>query len=482
MVYLPGLEQLLESQLHRLHAIEIEPQTFWHNKDAGCDSFSFDLEQARLVQQYPVAKTFHSVGFPIGGTSSTPVIDLQLLSRHASLIHPAWISEHLSFNNFEEDGRLLNTNFLLPPLPTEEGVRIAVDNINYFRSVVDLPFAFETGVNYLAPRAGEISDGEFVARIATRSDSCILLDLHNILTNQKNGRQSVDRFIGQLPLERVCEIHIAGGFHFRNYYIDAHAGIASDELFDLLDSIVRRLPALKAVIFEMLPEYADNVSSDQLGAQLERMHRIWDNRGKDLRVTPRQLSKEDHQQQGTQLWTAKQWQRDLGNAVLGRPLMDSRLSLELAGDPGVGIIAELIFHFRTAALTSALNYTTRLLRLALGKEAFHEMLQQFLAGTDPEIFAFASAVKFASFLREKNYPVAYLKKTLEFELTTLYILLDNKSRSVEFNFNPFPVMRSLSENTLPGEQDAEMSFILDIQPDDQVLNKDVLNFYSVYHN
>src|ERR1019366_6393197 len=135
-----------------------------------------------------------------------------------------WISEHLSFNTIEENGKLINTNFLLPPLQTNDGIDIAVKAINRFKSKTKLPFAFETGVNYLRKKNYELSDGYFVSEISKRADCNILLDLHNIMANQINGRQSVNEFISQLPLERVCEIHIAGGFFYNNYYIDGHSG------------------------------------------------------------------------------------------------------------------------------------------------------------------------------------------------------------------------------------------------------------------
>jgi uncharacterized protein (UPF0276 family) len=66
-----------------------------------------------------------------------------------------------------------------------------------------LPLAVETGVNYLRPRSDEIPDGEFVRALAETADCGILLDRHHVYCNQMNGRQTVEQFVGQIPLERV---------------------------------------------------------------------------------------------------------------------------------------------------------------------------------------------------------------------------------------------------------------------------------------
>ena len=50
--------------------------------------------------------------------------------------------------------------------------------------------------------------------MADAADCGILLDLHNVLCNARNGRQSVAAFCYTLPLKRVWELHLAGGEGF----------------------------------------------------------------------------------------------------------------------------------------------------------------------------------------------------------------------------------------------------------------------------
>ena len=70
------------------------------------------------------------------------------------------------------------------------GVDAAVAHVATYHAAATLPFLIETGVNYLRSRPGELSDGTFIASVADGSD-CGLLDLHNLLANERNGREPV---------------------------------------------------------------------------------------------------------------------------------------------------------------------------------------------------------------------------------------------------------------------------------------------------
>jgi uncharacterized protein len=220
LIHFAGLEPVVESLSRYIDVIEVEPQTSWFKESLESDSFAIDPQVTSFLQSRPQPKIFHGVGFPIGGTILPQAAHFKTLQEHAHLLNPLYISEHLSFNRYTDGaGKVHQANFLLPPFQNEHGVNTAIQNIAHYKKHFDIPFAFETGTSYLQPQRGEIPDGEFVARIAEASDSYILLDLHNLLANEKNGRQKVRDFIDQLPLERVIEIHLAGGMYYKNYYL-----------------------------------------------------------------------------------------------------------------------------------------------------------------------------------------------------------------------------------------------------------------------
>ena len=93
-----------------------------------------------------------------------------------------------------------------------KGYDIQLTQLNKYPSFCQDPFAVEIGVNYLRRRSDELSDGEFVTKVVEGANCGIILDLHNLWTNEMNGRQSIEDFLRQIPLERVWEIHLAGGY------------------------------------------------------------------------------------------------------------------------------------------------------------------------------------------------------------------------------------------------------------------------------
>ncbi|HEY9044581.1 MAG TPA: DUF692 family multinuclear iron-containing protein, partial [Ohtaekwangia sp.] len=287
LIHFAGLEPVVESLSRYIDVIEVEPQTSWFKESLESDSFTIDPQVTSFLQSCPQPKIFHGVGFPIGGTILPQAAHFNTLQEHAQLLNPLYISEHLSFNKYTDHaGDVHQANFLLPPLQNEHGIATAVQNIAHYKKHFAIPFAFETGTNYLQPQRDEMPDGEFVARIAEASDSHILLDLHNLLANEKNGRQKVRDFISQLPLERVAEIHLAGGMYYKDYYLDAHSEVSSTELLELAREIVRKLPALRNIIFEMLPEYYNRtIDIAAIEKQFIAMHRLWDERGAAAQTT-----------------------------------------------------------------------------------------------------------------------------------------------------------------------------------------------------
>ena len=156
--------------------------------------------------------------------------------------------------------------FLMPPLQTQAQAELAADNIRRRRAATGLPFAFETGVNYFAPRHGEMPDGEFFATVADAADCGILLDLNNLWVNQKNGRAPIEEVLAALPLERVWEVHLAGAEFAHGFWLDAHCGAIDPDLAAIAAEVAPDLPNLGAIIFEVAPDRLASFPEQRLPA------------------------------------------------------------------------------------------------------------------------------------------------------------------------------------------------------------------------
>ena len=485
LICFPGLQTVVQSLSGYIDVVEIEPQTSWFKSSPESDTFRFDPQFAEDLIAMPQPKIFHGVGFPVGGTILPPGSHFDTLDAHIRAVNPAYTSEHLSFNRYcNIDGGISQANFLLPPLQNDLGVDTAVRSILHYRNRTGKPFAFETGTNYLQPRKGEMDDGEFVARIAEESDSFILLDLHNILANERNGRQPLKDFLSRIPLEKVIEIHLAGGMYYKDYYLDAHSGPSSSELLQLTEEIVRTLPALKSIVFEMLPDYYRQGETEKdLRLQLTAMKKIWDVRNRSARALgiarkpmPREIPVDNS-------IVPEIWEYALGEIANGNDEKDIPLQSQLLQDPGITIIRDLVREFRSSMIVSSLKMTCRLLKLHIGSDAFNTLLQTYCTHNDSELFGYANALRFGDWLDRLDLPVPWLKELLEFELSAARTFLDGKARTLDLPFDPFTILTDLMQWQPPAfSPESGTLYRVEIRPDNLDAGKeDWLKFNSVVH-
>jgi len=205
---------------------------------------------------------------------------------------------------------------MLPPRHSPAGVVLAAANIAQYRAGLrNIPLAIETPVSYLPPLPGELPDGEFVAAVAEAADCGILLDLHNVLCNARNGRQSVAAFLDAVPLDRVWEIHLAGGESEAGFWLDSHSGLAEGELVEIAAALIPRLPRLRAMIFEIMPERVPEVGLAGIARQLGTLRDLWETRASACRPRTRRVSGAPA---AASPLDPESWASLLGAAVTGR--------------------------------------------------------------------------------------------------------------------------------------------------------------------
>ena len=361
-----------------------------------------------------------------------------------------WASEHLSFNEVSDQGsrNVYTTSFLLPPRQTLAGARTAAREIRSVAAQVPVPFAVETGVNYLRPRADELDDGTFVAHVVEEADCGILLDLHNVWINERNGRQPVSELLEELPPERIWEIHLAGGFELDGYLIDAHSGEIPEELLELAQLVVPLLPNLHSINFELLPDFLDRFGLDGVRKQLRLMWELWERRGTRPRAARPRPKRSASDSAGADAVDPRHWETALGRLVIGSE-PESQLETELARDPGVGLLQSLVARFRSGRIVSALPLTTRLLLLSSGGERFGELLAAFRNVRRPELFASAEAEEFAAFLLSQKLEIACLEDVVALDLATMELQRGGTPSELVFTHDPVALVDALESGRVP---------------------------------
>lgn len=469
VVYFSGLESLLETHPGAVDVLEIEPQTMWLERPDRPGEIVVRAEVDEYIAALPCAKLVHSVGTPVGGSIAGIASQLPLLRECVKTMRAPWASEHLAFNLTPD----FFTGFFLPPRQTEAGLAVYEEAIRKLANAVEVPFAFETGVNYLKPRADEIPDGEFTAELARRAESGILLDLHNVYCNQMNGRQSVEKFLSQIPLDRVWEMHVAGGFELDGYWLDAHSGAMPDAMMAMAREIVPHLPNLKAIVFEVFTSFLPAFPLEKVLGECDRVRGLWEIRRSPAIASSSSIPERDglpaqpvavkHEAAVEVL----EWERALGGLVVGKH-PDGAMAAELASDRGVALMESLIKEFRASMVVGVYRLSSRLMMLSLTPDIFRAILEDFWSHTPPKQYAAAEAEAFMAYLRSKDFHMPQLDKMIEFERAAMQVVFDDEPRVVKFTADPFPMLRALAEGRLPDVIPEVGDYEIELKPEGPV--------------
>jgi uncharacterized protein (UPF0276 family) len=452
--YSPQIESILRSNASIVNVLEIEPQTIWDcDKTNNLDTYSLDTHLFNRIKSYTYSFILHSVATPIGGTIQPEKQQLEIIKYMAENLQVSWISEHLSFNQFKKGNHNCKTAFFLPPRQTYAGVRLAVESIKEMQKEIGRPVAIENTVNYLKPRDDELSDGEFVSKVITYANCGLVLDLHNLWTNEINGRQSIMEFINQIPLDKVWEIHLAGGTEDSGYWLDSHSGKIPPQLLEITKMIISRLKNLHAIIYEIEPSYLSVVDDNLVKSQLKQLHKLWElktcmvTESNSLNSFPNHKYI-DQNYDTRESPTPNEWERVLGTLSIGYS-SQSKLATELSSDPGMEIIKKRIEIVRSSLVIRSLKLTSTLLIIGLGLDKFKNLLREYWQQESPELFASSEGKGFAKFLANKNLNVQYLDKVLELELAMLNSSLKKEIKEIQFNYDPRPLLNSILNRSIP---------------------------------
>lgn len=278
------------------------------------------------------------------------------------------------------------------------------------------PVAFETGVNYLRPRGDEMTDADFWGAVAEGADSGILLDLHNLWCNELNGRWRVRDVIDRFPLERVWEVHLAGGMPMDGYWLDAHSGRVPEPLIDIAAQVIPRLPNLGALMFELLPEHFDTVGIDGVSEQVDQLSELWRLRSPALARSGSTTS-DVGEPTAEDLDAVRAWETTLYDVIVGSAPPGPQYP-ELEIDPGVPVYRELVMDFRRGHLAQAMHYTMTLLLIGLGRQDTSELLDTYFSQWPAQMYRALEVESFARFLTQRSElldRVRYLREVLGYE-------------------------------------------------------------------
>ncbi|TMQ12883.1 MAG: DUF692 domain-containing protein [Deltaproteobacteria bacterium] len=211
-----------------------------------------------------------------------PLDETPGVRRHIAIAHEMkspWYADHMFFG-FRESAFMWSSPLQFSRLEIE---RVA-GRAAALQDRMKLPLLHENAFYYARFPGSEIEEAEFIAGLVERAQTYLLLDLHNCYSNSVNFPDYDHwKFLKTIPLDRVIEIHLAGGEQIEDWYHDFHNHYVPEPVWEMLEYVLKHASRLEAVTLEVqgpahsakshavMPDWPFMVSND-----LKRARQLWD--------------------------------------------------------------------------------------------------------------------------------------------------------------------------------------------------------------
>jgi uncharacterized protein (UPF0276 family) len=147
------------------------------------------------------------------------------------------------------------------PLPTplcQAALDVGHERLTKLADAARTPVGLEN-LAFAFSRRDVLDQGPFLQRLLAPVDGFVVLDLHNLYCQMCNFDISFDELLASYPLERVWELHVAGGSWSQPSLADTgpvrrdtHDYAVPDEVLALVPQALSACPNVKAIILERL--------------------------------------------------------------------------------------------------------------------------------------------------------------------------------------------------------------------------------------
>jgi uncharacterized protein (UPF0276 family) len=206
----------------------------------------------KILAKYQVVQ--HGVALGIGSADPLDYNYLKKLKALTRLTKTPWLSDHLCW------GHLPGAHYhdLLPLPYTQEVINYVAERARIVQDYLEIPFALENLSSYVAFQEDEMPEWEFYTAVVEKANIFMMLDVNNIYVSSRNHGFDAQKYIQNLPYDRVLQIHLAGHSDHGDYVLDTHDNYVRDEVWDLYADIYPRTGGVSTLL-----EWDDNFLSFQ---------------------------------------------------------------------------------------------------------------------------------------------------------------------------------------------------------------------------
>lgn len=210
--------------------------------------------------------TTHSLELSIGTLDDWDEAYARDVVAFAGEVGASWFSDHLCFTRCGP----IAIGALTPLARNRTTATLVGERATRLQDAAGIPFLLENITSHL-DLGGEMSEPQFIAEVVEVGGCGLLLDLANLSINAWNHHFDPYAYLDDYPLERVVEVHLAGGSVVDGVAYDTHSRETPADVWDLLAVVAGRAD-IGAVIIERDADVPPSVAAFQ--HEIETARRI----------------------------------------------------------------------------------------------------------------------------------------------------------------------------------------------------------------
>ena len=210
--------------------------------------------------------SIHGVGLSLAGPDAPAAQQLAARRDLLDRYQPDEFSEHLAWSGLA--GEYFND--LLPFAYTRESLIRVAAHVSQVQDALGRRILIENPATYLQFAGSTCSETQFLTELVERSGCGLLLDVNNIIVCAANHEFDPCAYLGELPLQQVGEVHLAGhtsrvDTSGHPLLIDSHDGPVQDNTWALFEHLLRMTGPLPTLIEwdSQLPDWRQLVTEAQ---------------------------------------------------------------------------------------------------------------------------------------------------------------------------------------------------------------------------
>lgn len=263
--------------------VEITPEALCRHSGSG-DTFGLTLAPGRVERAREACRDLpavvHGTELSIGSVHACNDAYLDLLDDFHRRWPFRWHSEHLGYRTMLDDPDLAALDLRLPLPATYEAAELVAERSAGIGERYGVPFLLENPAYYISTDEAPADEGlhddiDLLSTIMTLSGCHQLLDLHTIYCNALTQQVDPRVLLSRVPLNRVIEIHVAGGSSRAGFWMDDHNARVPEPVWRLLEYVLPRAPNAAGIVFEMIEDFAPRLGTAAITHELDRARSIW---------------------------------------------------------------------------------------------------------------------------------------------------------------------------------------------------------------